>query len=65
MEKLIDSNFASGMLPGGHAVKIHAKFHFNRFMVTLTFDIRTCEPRLGERLKRPGLIGISKRLSKQ
>ena len=42
-------------------IMTHAKFHFNRLMVTLTFGIRASEPPLGpgERLKRPGLIGLS------
>ena len=42
----------------------HAKFHFNRLMLTLIFGIRVSElpPLSGpsERLKRPGLIGLSK-----
>ena len=36
------------------AIMAHAKFHFNRLMLTLIFGIRASE--LGERLKRPGLI---------
>ena len=37
-----------------------AKFHFNWLMLTLMFGIRASEPPLrpGERLKRPGLIGL-------
>ena len=44
----------------------HAKFHFNRLMLTLIFGIWASEPSLplgpGERLKRPGLIGLIKYL---
>ena len=40
----------------------HAKFYFNRLMLTLIFAIRASEPPPGpgERLKRPGLIGLKK-----
>ena len=42
-------------------IMIHAKFHFNRLMLTLIFGIRVSEPlNLDERLKWPGLIGLSK-----
>ena len=43
------------------AILTHAKFHFNRLMVTLIFGIWASEPPPGpsERLKRPGLIGLS------
>ena len=38
----------------------HAKFHFNWLMLTLIFGIWASEPPgPGERLKRPGLIGLS------
>ena len=47
------------------AILTHAKFHFYRLIVTLVFGIRASEPPLplrpGERLKRPGLIGLSVR----
>ena len=37
----------------------HAKFHFNWLMLTLIFGIWASEPPgPGERLKRPGLIGL-------
>ena len=38
----------------------HAKFHFNWLMLTLIFCIWASEPPPGpgERLKRPGLIGL-------
>ena len=39
----------------------HAKFHFNRLMLSLIFGIRASKPPPpgpGERLKRPGLIGL-------
>ena len=38
----------------------HAKFHFNRLMLTLIFGIWASEPPFGpgERLKRPGLMGL-------
>ena len=42
-------------------IMTHAKFHFNRLMLTLIFGIRASEPPPlgpGERLKRPGLIGL-------
>ena len=45
------------------AIMTHAKFHFNRFMLTLIFGIRASEsPGQGERLKRTSLIGL--RMSK-
>ena len=37
----------------------HAKFNFNQLMLTLIFGIRASEPPSGQRLKRPGLIGLS------
>ena len=40
----------------------HAKFHFNRLMLTLIFGVWASEPPLprpGERLKRPCLTGLS------
>ena len=42
------------------AIMTHAKFHFNWLMLTLIFGIWASEPPLGpgERLKRPGLIGL-------
>ena len=42
-------------------IMTHAKFHFNRLMLTLIFGIRASEPPLGpgEGLKRPGLIGLN------
>ena len=43
-------------------IMTHAKFYFNRLMLTLIFAIRASEPPPpvpGERLKRPGLIGLS------
>ena len=41
------------------AVMTHAKFHFHWFMLTLIFGIWASEPPgPGERLKRPGLIGL-------
>ena len=52
------------------AIMTHPKFHFNRLMLTLISGIRASEPpptrawrttekaRPGERLKRPGLIGL-------
>ena len=41
------------------AIMTHAKFYFNRLMLTLIFGIRASKPpRPGERLKRPGLIGL-------
>ena len=40
-------------------IMTRAKFHFSRLMLTLIFGIRASEPLgLGERLKRPGLIGL-------
>ena len=43
------------------AILTHPEFHFNRLMVTVIFGIRVSEPPNGldERLKRPGLIGLS------
>ena len=44
------------------AIMTHAKFHFNWLMLTLIFGIWASEsPGPGERLKRPGLIGLSNR----
>ena len=42
------------------AIMAHAKFHFNWLVLTLIFGIWASEPPLGpgERLKRPGLIGL-------
>ena len=42
------------------AIMTHAKFYFNWLMLTLIFGIWASEPppRPGERLKRPGLIGL-------
>ena len=41
-------------------IMTHAKFHFNWLMLTLIFGIWASEPpRPGERLKRPGLIGLT------
>ena len=43
-------------------IMTHAKFHFSRLMLTLIFGIRASEPPPlgpGERLKRPGLIGLN------
>ena len=42
------------------ALMTHATFHFNRLMVTLIFGIPVTikAPGPGERLKRPGLIGL-------
>ena len=42
----------------------HAKFNFNQLMLTLIFGIRASKPPPpplgpGERLKRPGLIGLN------
>ena len=41
-------------------IMTHAKFQFNRSMLTLIFGVWASEPLLGpgERLKRPGLIGL-------
>ena len=43
-------------------IMTRAKFHFNRLMLTLIFGIQASEPPSplgpGERLKRPGLIGL-------
>ena len=42
-------------------IMTHAKFDFNRLMLTLIFSIRASEPPLGpgERLKGSGLIGLN------
>ena len=41
------------------AIMTDAKFHFNWLMLTLIFGIWASEPpRPGERVKRPGLIGL-------
>ena len=41
------------------AIITHAKFHFNRLMVTLIFGIKASEPPgPGEPLKRPSLTGL-------
>ena len=41
------------------AIMTHAKFDFNWLMLTLIFGIWAPEPPgPGERLKRPGLIGL-------
>ena len=42
------------------AIMTHATFHFNWLMLTLIFGIWASEPPPGpgERLKRPGLIGL-------
>ena len=41
-------------------IMTHAKFYFNRLMLTSIFAIRASEPPgPGERLKRPGLIGLN------
>ena len=42
------------------AMMTHAKFHFNRIMVKLLFDMRNWQPAHGpgERLKRQGIIGL-------
>ena len=42
------------------AIMTHAKFRFNWLMLTLIFGIWASEPPPGpgERLKRPGLIGL-------
>ena len=43
------------------AIMTHAKFHFNWLMLILIFGIWASEPPPGpgERLKRPGLIGLN------
>ena len=49
------------------AIMTHAKFHFNRLMLTFIFGIRASAPPPpgpGERLKRPGLRGLSNNCSK-
>ena len=50
------------------AIMNHAKFHFNQLMLTLIFGIWASEPfpprGPGERLKRPGLIGLKQGGSK-
>ena len=43
-------------------IMTHAKFHFNRLMLTLIFGILASEP--GEQLKKPGLIGLTVFISK-
>ena len=45
-------------------IMTQAKFHFNRLMLTLIFSIRASEAPIGpgERLKTPGLIGLTGRL---
>ena len=42
-------------------IMTHAEFYFNRLMLSLIFAIRASEPPTGpgERLKRPGLIGLN------
>ena len=47
-------------------IMTHAKFHFNPLMLTLIFGIWASEPPPGpgERLKRPGLIGLMKVIAK-
>ena len=42
-------------------IMTHAKFNFNQLMLTLISGIRASEPPPGpgERLKRPGLIGLN------
>ena len=47
------------------AIMTHAKFHFNWLMLTSIFGIWASEPLPGpgERLKRPGLIGLNGKLS--
>ena len=42
-------------------IMTRAKFYFSRLMLTLISAIRASEPLLGpgERLKRPGLIGLN------
>ena len=47
------------------AIMTHAKFYFSRLMVTIMIGIWTSEPPgggAGERLKRPGLIGLKTNL---
>ena len=45
------------------AIMTHAKFHFNWLMLTLIFGIWAFEPPgPGERLKRPGLIGLKAKI---
>ena len=39
-------------------IMTHTKFHFNRLMSTLIFGVWASEFGPGERLKRPGLIGL-------
>ena len=44
-------------------IMTHAKFHFNRLMLTLIFGVWVSEPPPplgpGEQLKRPDLIGLT------
>ena len=40
------------------AIMTSTKFRSNRLMLTLIFGIRVSEARPGDRLKRPGLIGL-------
>ena len=48
------------------AIMTHAKFHFNWLMLTLIFAIWASEPPgPGERLKRPGLIGLKRYLNEK
>ena len=43
-------------------IMTHAKFNFNRLMLILIFEIWASEsPGPGERLKRPGLIGLMRK----
>ena len=42
-------------------IMTYPKFHFSQLMLTLISGIRASEPLgPGERLKRPGLIGLKK-----
>ena len=42
-------------------IMTHAKFYFNWLTLTLIFGIQASEPLgPGERLKRPGLMGLKK-----
>ena len=44
-------------------IMTRAKFHFNRLMLSLIFGVWASEPPPlgpGERLKRPGLIGLKR-----
>ena len=50
------------------AIMTHAKFHFNWLMLTSIFGIWASEsppPGPGERLKRPGLIGLRRIVQKR